>query len=49
MDVAFSSLGRENYVIKIFVGKPERKDKLGDLGVDGRVVLRYSVSKAIGH
>jgi hypothetical protein len=24
----------------ILVGKPERKDRLGDLGVDGKIILR---------
>jgi hypothetical protein len=26
---------------KIFVGKPETKDILGDIGTDGRIILKW--------
>jgi hypothetical protein len=30
---------------KIFVGKPERKKQLGNLGIGGRIILKWILNK----
>jgi len=32
-------------VYRVFVGKPEERDNLGDPGVDGRIILRWIFRK----
>jgi len=33
------------HIYRVLVGKPEGKDHLGDLGVDGRMILRWIFRK----
>jgi hypothetical protein len=40
MGGACSAYGSEERRIKGFVGKPDEKDRLGDKGLDGRIILR---------
>jgi len=32
-------------VCRVLVGKPERKNHLGDPGIDGRIILRWILRK----
>jgi len=38
-------MGEKKCVYRILVRKPEGKDRLGDPGVDGRIILRWIFSK----
>jgi hypothetical protein len=38
-------IGEGTGVYRIFVGKPEGKRPLGDLGLDGRIILRRIFKK----
>ena len=38
-------MGERRRVYRVLVGKSEVKDPLGDLGVDGRIILRWIFRK----
>ena len=38
-------MGERRGVYKVLMGKPEGKNRLGDLGVDGRIVLSWIFRK----
>jgi hypothetical protein len=42
-------MGDTKIAYKILVGKPERKDHLVDLGVDGRIIIvKWILKKLVG-
>ena len=38
-------MGERRGVYRVLVGKPEGKSQLGDQGVDGRIILRWTFRK----
>ena len=38
-------MGERRGVYRVLVGKPERKNNLGDPDVDGRIILRWNFRK----
>jgi hypothetical protein len=48
MDRACSPHGREDKFIQSFIGKPERKNYLQDLCVDGNIVLKLKEVRCEG-
>ena len=42
---ACSAYGGEKRLYRVLVGKPEERDYLGDPGVDGRIVLIWTLWK----
>jgi len=41
-------IGETRSAYRILVGKPEERDHLEDLGVDGRITLEWILDKFIG-
>jgi hypothetical protein len=40
-----STHGEKRNVYRVFLGKPERKRKLEDLNLDGRIILKWILEK----
>jgi hypothetical protein len=38
-------MGEMRYIYKILVGKPVRRDHLEDLGIDGRIILKWTLAE----
>jgi hypothetical protein len=45
MGAACSTYEEERGVYRIFVGKPEGKRPLGNPGIDGRIILKWTFGK----
>jgi len=38
-------MGERRGVYRVFMGKPEERDHLGDIGVDGKIIFRWIFRK----
>jgi hypothetical protein len=43
--ITYSAYGERRGVYRVLVGKPRERDHLGDLGLDGRIILKWIFRK----